>query len=265
MLLLILSPIAIVALVLVALQAISTWRQSEHELQDLVHSAEQEVAERQRIGSNDDNSNKNKNSNIRSPNKVGADAEISKSSTVQPDTLILTTKHGKIRITLRPDLSAGSVDYVHQLVETGVCRRCNLYRAEKPGILQGVMANKDVAVNKERGECPPGAETVKNDCPAWDKQCGCHGPVMTKGAVAWAAGQAGGPDFFIDNYPQPAKWWGTQHTNFGRIEDEASFQVIDTIFNLPLHKQGMMTMLQDPIPFDMSLEKDGEVIASIIK
>ncbi|KAL3912132.1 MAG: hypothetical protein SGILL_007005, partial [Bacillariaceae sp.] len=104
-----------------------------------------------------------------------------------------------------------------------------------------------------------------NDCPAWDEHCGCHGPVMTKGAVAWAAGQAGGPDFFIDNYPDAAKWWGTQHTNFGRIEDETSFQVIDTIFNLPMHKQGMMSMLQDPIHFDMSLEKNGKVIASIIK
>jgi hypothetical protein len=120
------------------------------------------------------------------------------------------------------------------------------------------MANKDIPVNAVRGDCPPGLENVANDCPTWDAHCGCHGPVMTKGAVAWAAGQAGGPDFFIDNYAQPAKWWGTQHTNFGFITDEDSFKVVDAIFNLPINKQGMMTMLQDQIHFDLSLEKPSE-------
>lgn len=35
--------------------------------------------------------------------------------------------------------------------------------------------------------------------------------MMTKGMVAWAAGDTG-PDFFIDNYKRKADWWGTQHT-----------------------------------------------------
>jgi hypothetical protein len=131
------------------------------------------------------------------------------------ETLILKTKIGDVKIVLRPDLSKGSVDYIHRLIKAsapdGSCPGCRLYRAEKPGILQGIL-RKDVDANTVRGSCPAEFEAVANDCPAWDKQCGCHGPVMTRGMVGWAAGTAGGQDFFIDNYPNPAKWWGTQHT-----------------------------------------------------
>ena len=113
------------------------------------------------------------------------------------ETLVLYTKLGDIRITMRPDLSQGSVDYIHRLIAAG-CERCKLYRAEERGILQGIMAKKGVSTNTEKGSCPPGAEREKvGDCPSWDKQCACHGPIMTRGAVAWAAGQAGGPEFFI--------------------------------------------------------------------
>jgi cyclophilin family peptidyl-prolyl cis-trans isomerase len=171
------------------------------------------------------------------------------------ETLILSTSRGKIRIVLRPDLSPGSVDYIHRLVESNKCHRCNFYRAEKPGILQGVMDNKQIEYNKEFGVCPPGSESVQNKCPEWDTRCGCHGPVMTRGAAAWAAGQAGGPDFFIDNYKNPTdKFWGTQHTNFGFIEDEESFAVIDQVWDLPMDKNGGMHVLKNHIPFKMELE-----------
>mgnify|MGYP004300881927 CR=1 FL=1 len=33
-------------------------------------------------------------------------------------------------------------------------------------------------------------------CPSHDPQCGCHGPIMSKGMVGWAGGSAG-PDLFI--------------------------------------------------------------------
>jgi len=174
--------------------------------------------------------------------------------------LVLTTKHGNIKITLRPDLSQGSVDYIYKLVDSyggngNRCMHCNFYRSEKPGILQGIMAHEDVVpVNKVLGSCPEGLEGVKNDCPEWDKQCGCHGPVMTRGSVAWCAGEAGGPDFFIDGYPDPAKWWGTQHTNFGFIDDEASMKVVDAIFELPIESTKDMDFLKDPIHFDLVLE-----------
>ena len=119
-------------------------------------------------------------------------------------------------IDYRSDLSPESVDYIHRLVKHvsqpgQPCRNCRLYRAEKPGILQGILRHPNVAPSTTLGSCPSGFDTVKNDCPKWDANCQCHGPVMTKGMVAWAAGKSG-PDFFIDNYPSPAKWWGTQHT-----------------------------------------------------
>lgn len=167
--------------------------------------------------------------------------------------LVLATTIGDIRITLRPDLSKGSVDYLIKLAEEG-CERCKFYRAEPRGILQGIMATKGIEPNTEKGDCPPDAVDVPvGDCPTWDKTCGCHGPIMTRGSVGWAAGQAGGPDFFIDNYKQPANWWGTQHTNFGKIEDEESLAVVEHIFDLPTKKQGL-TYLVDEIHFQMRLE-----------
>ena len=105
-------------------------------------------------------------------------------------------------IRLRPDLSEGSVDYIYKLVasygEGQRCLHCNLYRSEQQGILQGIMENKKVVpVNTVLGTCPDDDESslsaskIKNNCPKWDQDCGCHGPIMTRGAVAWAAGQAG--------------------------------------------------------------------------
>jgi hypothetical protein len=169
------------------------------------------------------------------------------------ETMVLSTDLGDIRITLRPDLSSGSVDYIHGLIEAG-CERCKLYRAEQRGILQGIMANKSVTPNKDKGNCPPGTATADvGDCPSWDPSCGCHGPIMTRGSVGWAAGTPGGPDFFIDNYRPPAKWWGTQHTNFGLIEDEDSLGVVDRIFDLPTRKAGL-TFLKDELHFQIRLE-----------
>ena len=169
-------------------------------------------------------------------------------------TLVLTTQYGEIRIQLRPDLSQSSVDYIHRVIESKICRRCNFYRAEKAGILQGILANKDAKFNTERGPCPPGSESIRNDCPKWDPQCGCHGPILTRGMVAWVEGKGGGPDFFINNYQQPANFWGTQHTTFGEIEDQKSLSVVDQIFTLPVQKRDGMSRLEDSIPFEIRLE-----------
>ena len=169
--------------------------------------------------------------------------------------LILTTKIGEIRIVLRSDLSPESVSYVRQMATTpNACGRCNIYRAEKPGILQGVIASPTISIeNIPRGNCPVGYEQVPNECPEWDNECNCHGPTMTKGMVGWAAG-ATGPDFFIDTYEREAKWWGTQHTVFGEIQDTESFNVIRTIYNtLPTHEQSGLTHLNEPLHFTLSL------------
>ena len=178
--------------------------------------------------------------------------------TDKKDILVLTTKVGEIRIRLRSDLSPESVSYVRQMATTSdACVRCNIYRAEKPGILQGMIANPKISIeNIPKGKCPVGFENVPNDCPSWDSKCGCHGPVMTKGMVGWAAG-ATGPDFFIDTYEREAKWWGTQHTVFGEVvpEDTNSFQVIQRIYNtLATHDQGGLTILKEPLKFTVTLE-----------
>lgn len=74
----------------------------------------------------------------------------------------------------RPDLSPESVAYLKQLVKSS-CERCQFYRAEKPGILQGALKSSKIPQFSKRGECPPGFENVHNECPAWDEQCACHG------------------------------------------------------------------------------------------
>ena len=175
-----------------------------------------------------------------------------KAPVVHEETLVLTTQHGNLRIVMRPDLSPSSVSYIRPLVQSGTCKRCNFYRAEKPGILQGIMDDPEVKVTVNKGECPPEFVNSKQDCPAHDPNCGCHGPTMTKGMVGWAGGDTG-PDFFIDSYKEPAKFWGQQHTVFGEIKDDASFAVIDKIYSLPVTNKGM-TYLDEKIQFTMALE-----------
>lgn len=185
---------------------------------------------------------------------------------VSKETLVLSTDVGDIRIVLRPDLSQESVDYVKQLaLVQGACGRCSLYRAEKPGILQGILAAKpDTKAlplsTVRKGACPPGYESVANECPEWDGHCGCHGPTMTRGMVGWAAGDTG-PDFFIDAYRQPATWWGTQHTVWGELQDDASFAVLDVVWTLPAHVAGELTHLDKPLHFELALvtEDSGRV------
>ncbi|KAG7354782.1 cyclophilin type peptidyl-prolyl cis-trans isomerase [Nitzschia inconspicua] len=270
MILVVLSPIVVIFLVMIVLQTCHRTTVQEDDLKSLDKSAGQVVSQQILLHQLEQhNSKKKKKKNIRKPSKksidihhdisaVHADTKslsVSQTHRTKRDALVLTTEYGKIRIVLMPELSPESVEYIYKLVESGVCKRCNFYRSEKPGILQGVMANPNIPVNEKRGPCPEGLEgTVPNECPDWDKNCGCHGPVMTKGAVGWAGGDAGGPDFFIDHYTEPAKFWGTQHTNFGKIQDDESFAVIGRIFDQPVEEEGMMLMLETPIHFDLSIE-----------
>ena len=170
------------------------------------------------------------------------------------ETLILSTDVGEIRIVLMPQYSAPSVQYIHELVDSGHCDRCTFYRAEKKGILQGIIKSKTINAPVEKGSCPPGMEKVATGkCPEWDPSCACHGPLMERGMVGWAAGKTG-PDFFIDDYRAPAKWWGTQHTVWGQIMDDKSLNVIDHIWSLPATRKGGLTYLNSHIQFTMRIE-----------
>ena len=174
------------------------------------------------------------------------------------DTLVIETYAGDIRIVLQQELSLPSVEYIHNVVNSGgsssKCNRCLFYRAEQKGILQGMIKSDTVPIVTERGACPPGFETIENKCPEHDTKCGCHGPLMERGMVGWAAGKTG-PDFFIDDYRKPARHWGTQHTVWGRITDQESFAVLDRIWALPTAKKGGLTYLNDPIKFTMRIEE----------
>jgi cyclophilin family peptidyl-prolyl cis-trans isomerase len=214
---------------------------------------------------------------------------VSERDATKTTTLVLTTSAGMIRIVLRPDWSHASVQHVihmanyHQIMsgespppphkEEGppppMCQPCNLYRAESPGILQGVLAVNPAAIMGSssstvhniltapipKGDCPLGYEDVTNECPTWDTDCTCHGPVMTRGMVGWAAGQTG-PDFFMNTYHRPATWWGTQHTVWGEIQDTMSWQVIDAIYAAPTYTQDGLIYLKEPLHISLSLEME---------
>ena len=137
-------------------------------------------------------------------NSVGDSAKAgttTTTATAAADYITIQTPHGNIRITLRPDLSPESVDYVRSLIKSKTCddQSCRLYRAEKPGILQGILksgADADrlqaaVAPNKVFGKCPDEYKDVKQECPSHDPNCGCHGPIMVKGGECYLATQLG--------------------------------------------------------------------------
>ena len=167
------------------------------------------------------------------------------------ETLVLTTAHGKIKIGWRPDLSPDSVEYLHEIITSGKCHDCNFYRAEKQFLLQGIIYNPEAKVKVVKGKCPPGYEQKPDECEK-DFGCGCHGPTMTHGLVAWAGGGTT-PHFFIDSAKEPVTDWGQTHTVFGEIKDEDSFAVIDKIYTLPTTQSGV-TKLDEKIDFTLSLE-----------
>ena len=69
--------------------------------------------------------------------------------------------------------------------------------------------------------------------------------------MGWAGGSAGGPDFFINTYEQPAKHWGNQHTVWGSVEDDASLATIAKYWELPVKNNGGMHLLMEEVPFQV--------------
>jgi len=164
----------------------------------------------------------NVNANVGNNNGAAGD-----SSSSLPDTVTLMTSQGDIVIQLRPDQALDSVKYIKALLDSATpCKDCRFYRAEQHGILQGILKKEGVPRNKVLGTCPEEFKDVPK----------CHGPMMTRGMVGWAAGEAG-PDFFIDNYHKPAEWWSHDHTVWGEIVDEASLEVVKSFFDLPATKK----------------------------
>lgn len=192
-----------------------------------------------------------------------------------PQGLIIHTHIGDIRIHFTPELAGeSSIKYITNVVQSASskqnsgmtlsaetvngrkvtegykCQRCKFYRAERDLLLQGVIAEPSIAKNQVLGPCPDTNYIPKNKCPDHDPQCGCHGPIMTKGMVGWAGG-GGGPDFFINTFKKPVDWWEMQHTVWGMIHDEQSMKVVESAYDLPVHGSGMKMLDQE---IEISLE-----------
>mmetsp|Transcript_7038 Transcript_7038/g.10112 ORF Transcript_7038/g.10112 Transcript_7038/m.10112 type:complete len:281 (-) Transcript_7038:721-1563(-) len=178
--------------------------------------------------------------------------------------LIRANPIGDIRIAFRPDLAGpSSIQYVIDVVEAAsvassdgdiqngvTCSRCNFYRAEPKLLLQGVIAQHSISSHSvSLGPCPDKLPP-QSHCPEHDPNCGCHGPIMTKGMVGWAGGGEG-PDFFLNTFDKPVDWWEHQHTVWGEL-DEESIRVVESAYDLPAHKQGMR-MLDKHLEFSIEL------------
>ena len=106
-----------------------------------------------------------------------------------------------------------------------------------------------------KGDCPA---NVKKDnsrkCPTHDPNCGCHGPIMSKGMVGWAGGSAG-PDFFIYTAHMSncavggcsATHWAHDHTVFAEVADDATWKAIEALYALPVTRGGM-TFFKEKVP-----------------
>jgi len=153
--------------------------------------------------------------------------------------VILMTDEGDIRLKLRPDWSASSVDYMRRLSKLGddSCVKCELYRVEPGFLLQGVL----------RSVMPANKVTTL-------------GPkIMEMGEVGWAGGGPG-PDFFIYLGDQPAAHFGHDHTVWAEVADPTSLETAKHIVQLPSHTPGgpgTMRFLQKPLDISVKGVRDG--------
>jgi hypothetical protein len=105
--------------------------------------------------------------------------------------LLVHTSLGTIKIHFTPQLSGKtSIDYVINVAQNSAkpndpshnsCDRCNLYRAEPNLLLQGVLDHRADKSKVTLGPCPVVDWKPNTPCPAHDPNCGCHGPIMTRG------------------------------------------------------------------------------------
>jgi hypothetical protein len=98
----------------------------------------------------------------------------------------------QIRIKLAPELSGPiSTGYMADLAAlSSLLETATLFRAEPDNLVQGRVGDPRVPTKESRGPCPPGlveANVKSSYC-----NCGCNGPTMRKGMVAWAGGHGQG-------------------------------------------------------------------------
>lgn len=171
--------------------------------------------------------------------------------------LKLQTANKPLTLNLRllPEHSESSVAFMRHAATTSCAGE--LYRSEKDFLVQGRINCNGASVPKVvKGGCPAGAAVEKSRaCPSHDPQCGCHGPIMSKGMVGWAGGSAG-PDLFIYTAHMdpkrcavgacPATHWSRDHTVFAEVADEATWDALNELYTLPVKRSGM-TFFADKI------------------
>jgi len=199
------------------------------------------------------------------PAEAAAAAEAAAITVASPSiiSLKLQTTSGKehtLRLRLLPEHSAPSVEFM-RFAATHKCGG-ELYRSEKDFLVQGRIdcpsgGAAPVPPHVVKGSCPAGvAPDGKRACPSHDPNCGCHGPVMSKGMVGWAGGSAG-PDLFIYTATHScavggcaATHWSRDHTVFAEVADDATWVAIEDLYALPVRRSGM-TFFAEKIKLDV--------------
>ena len=182
----------------------------------------------------------------------GGEVEPAAASPPPPEALAAAVEiifdHGTeltLHIALRSDLSASSADFWREAAALGCLGQ--IYRSES-FLMQGRIACPALKAKVVKGSCPEGiAPDLSRHCPSHDPQCGCHGPIMTRGMVGWAGGGSG-PDFFVYTGAAPASHWAHDHTVVGMV-DEQGMRALEQLHALPTkaNSPGGMTMLAAPV------------------
>uniref|UniRef100_A0A7S0E180 Uncharacterized protein n=1 Tax=Phaeocystis antarctica TaxID=33657 RepID=A0A7S0E180_9EUKA len=188
-----------------------------------------------------------------SPQPVAAAAEAAVVAVASPSVISLKLQAGSggkehtLRLRLLPEHSAPSVEFM-RFAATNQCGG-ELYRSEKDFLVQGRIncgGSGAAPPRVVKGGCPAGVPPDgKRACPKHDPNCGCHGPIMSKGMVGWAGGSSG-PDLFIYTASRscavggcPATHWSRDHTVFAEVADDATWAVIEELYALPVKRDGM--------------------------
>lgn len=133
----------------------------------------------------------------------------------------------------------------------GLTGEHEFFRAETGTLLQGKFSDPRIPVLAgPRGTCPIAIDETYE---ASYCNCGCNGPIMEPGMVAWAGGAGGGTNFFIFTGDKgQAEAWKHDHTVWGMLADQESFDTLDAVYKLPSHKSGV-TVLTQSVQFQIQL------------
>jgi hypothetical protein len=139
---------------------------------------------------------------------------------------------GRIRILLTPEVSGvASATYVAAVARLSGLATATIFRSEPGTLVQGRIGDSRVAQIDARGPCPQGIDASKVKSSYCG--CGCNGPIMRRGMVAWAGGFGHGPDFFIfTGDDTQGDLWSHDHTVWGTLVDDESFATLDRIYKV---------------------------------